>query len=87
MNLSRITDNEKIVLYVDILDGILHSTVLFRRSKAHPLIPHQTFIQPNLFRKACSDLISNRGILYLRIIFFLSSSLLFLESDRPFIPF
>ena len=59
MNLNGgngLRDNDKIVLFVDILDGILHSTIQFRRSKAHPLIPHQTFIQPNLFRKACSDL-------------------------------
>lgn len=34
----------------------MHENIQFRRSKAHPLIPHQTFIQPNLFKKACADL-------------------------------
>eukprot|EP01084_Bolivina_argentea_P313829 543517_1 len=56
LSLSGISDTKKMVLFADILSGILHSTVQFRRTKAHPVIPYQTFTKANLFRSACFNL-------------------------------
>ena len=41
------------VIYIDIVERILNEPVHFPRTKLQPLLPHQTLMQPNEFKKAC----------------------------------
>lgn len=43
------------IIFIDILDGILNEAVQFPRTKLQPLLPHQALMQPNRFKKAAQQ--------------------------------
>lgn len=57
-----ITEQEKDYLFVAIFDEILHAKIQFPQTRAQPIIPHQSFIQPNKFKYSSIDLLKSNGI-------------------------
>ena len=53
---SKLGNNDKLVLFLDMLKAVLSATIKFKGAQCLPLIPLQTFTQPNSFLKACSNL-------------------------------
>ena len=53
---------QKECLFVDIFDEILHAKIQFPQTRAQPIIPHQSFIQPNKFKYSSMDLLRINGI-------------------------
>eukprot|EP01083_Nonionella_stella_P128783 390306_1 len=52
VKIPNITSKEKITLFIEIFECILLEPVQFPRTKLQPLLPHQTLMQPNKFKKA-----------------------------------
>ena len=63
VHISTLSDNQKMIIFIDILQRILLEPVQFPRTKLQPLLPHQALMQPNKFKKACErfTLIYNVG--------------------------
>ena len=53
---------EKSFIFVDIFDEILQAKIQFPQTRAQPIIPHQSFIQPNKFKYSSMDLLKANGI-------------------------
>ena len=47
---------------MEIFDEILHAKIQFPQTRAQPIIPHQSFIQPNKFKYSSIDLLKSHGI-------------------------
>ena len=57
-----ISEEERQFVFVDIFDEILHCKIQFPQTRAQPIIPHQSFIQPNKFKYSSIDLLKAHGI-------------------------
>ena len=51
-------NNKKMDLFISIFLLIIDGKITFQRTKAQPLMPYQTLIQPNNFRKKCKEFVS-----------------------------
>ena len=57
-----VSEEERQFVFVDIFDEILHTKIQFPQTRAQPIIPHQSFIQPNKFKYSSIDLLKAHGI-------------------------
>ena len=53
--LNGISDEKKMIIFIGIFERILNEKMSFARTRLQPLLPHQTFMQPNKFKKTCEE--------------------------------
>eukprot|EP01084_Bolivina_argentea_P059760 109177_1 len=58
----NLPQQEKQYHFVDIFDQILRAKIQFPQTRAQPIIPHQSFIQPNKFKYSSIDLLKRHDI-------------------------
>mmetsp|Transcript_53953 Transcript_53953/g.89382 ORF Transcript_53953/g.89382 Transcript_53953/m.89382 type:complete len:578 (+) Transcript_53953:25-1758(+) len=54
---SSMSDAQRMIAFVTMLERILSATVQFPRTKLQPLLPHQSLMQPNKFKQACEQFV------------------------------
>eukprot|EP00485_Elphidium_margaritaceum_P017821 CAMPEP_0202726818 /NCGR_PEP_ID=MMETSP1385-20130828/184806_1 /ASSEMBLY_ACC=CAM_ASM_000861 /TAXON_ID=933848 /ORGANISM="Elphidium margaritaceum" /LENGTH=468 /DNA_ID=CAMNT_0049393047 /DNA_START=47 /DNA_END=1453 /DNA_ORIENTATION=- len=60
--LDSVSDIDKMRLFTDLLLIIFAEDIHFARTKAQPLIPYQSVIQPNSFKSQCKHLLDAYGV-------------------------